>query len=192
MKNIVVAMTGASGAIYGIRLLEEIGKSRDWETHLIISRWAEETIRLETDYSVDQVTGLADRSYDENDLAAPISSGSFPTEAMVIVPASMKTLAAIACGFDSTLIVRAADVAIKEKRQLIVVPREAPLSVIHLRNLTTLASAGVSVVPPVPGFYSKPETIDDIINHTVGKILDQLKIPHSLYTRWGDGSDARR
>jgi 4-hydroxy-3-polyprenylbenzoate decarboxylase len=104
----------------------------------------------------------------------------------------MKTLAAIACGFDSTLIVRAADVAIKEKRQLIVVPREAPLSVIHLRNLTTLASAGVSVVPPVPGFYSKPETIDDIINHTVGKILDQLKIPHSLYTRWGDGSDARR
>jgi len=184
MKRIVVALTGASGAIYGIRLLEELKSSGNAEIHLIISAWAEQTIRLETDTTPEQVAGLADTTYAESDLAAPISSGSFPTAAMVVAPASMKTVAAIACGLTDNLIVRAADVAIKERRPLILVPRETPLSPIHLENLAKLSRLGVTILPPMPGFYSRPRTIEDLVNHTVGKILDQLGIDHRLYARW--------
>jgi polyprenyl P-hydroxybenzoate/phenylacrylic acid decarboxylase-like protein len=184
MRRILTALTGASGAIYGIRSLEELRRNPDIETHLILSRWAEETILSETHYSLAQVKGLSDVVYEEDDMAAAVSSGSFPVSAMLIVPASMKTAAAIAHGLADNLINRAADVCLKEGRRLILVPRETPLNLIHLQNLTNLAMAGALILPPIPGFYAKPRTIEDIVNHTVGKILDQLAIEHSLFRRW--------
>ncbi len=184
MRRILTALTGASGAIYGIRTLEELRRSPDIETHLILSRWAEETISSETDYSIAQVKGLADTVYEENDMAAAVASGSFPISAMLVVPASMKTVAAIAHGLADKLITRTADVCLKEGRRLILVPRETPFNLIHLQNLTNLAMAGALILPPIPGFYSKPKTIEDIVNHTVGKLLDQLGIEHSLFDRW--------
>jgi 4-hydroxy-3-polyprenylbenzoate decarboxylase len=184
-NNLVIAISGASGAIYGIRLLEVLKDIPGIHTHLVISNWARKTIAIETDYSVSDVLSLGDTVYEENDMAAAISSGSYPVRGMVVVPASMKTVAGIACGFGTNLIIRAADVSLKENRRLVLVPRESPLNAIHLENLLKLARLGVTILPAVPGFYTKPESIEDIVNHTVGKILDQFDIPHNLFRPWG-------
>lgn len=184
IKNLIIAVTGASGAVYGIRMLEVLNDQPEISTHLIVSDWARETIRIETDYTLDDVLSLADYVYDENNMAAAVSSGSFKAQGMVILPASMKTVSGIACGFTANLIIRAADVAIKENRKLILVPRETPLNAIHLENLLKLSRLGVTILPAVPGFYTRPKSIEDIVDHTIGKILDQLGLKHSLFQPW--------
>ncbi len=181
--RIVVALTGASGQIYGIRLLEYLSKT-DVETHLIISPPAKENIEIETDYSLDYVESLADFCYDHMDFTAPIASGSFKHDGMVVIPCSIKTASAIANSFSYNLIIRAADVTLKERRKLVLVVRETPLHSGHLRMLTQLSDLGAIVFPPVPAFYSKPKTIDDIVNHTVGRVLDLLGIENDLYKPW--------
>jgi len=181
--RIVVAITGASGAIYGITLLEELEKRR-LETHLIISTWGKKIIELETTHSITYLTEKANFSYGDEEMAAPPASGSFLHQGMVIAPCSMKTLAAIAHGWAESLITRAADVAIKEKRPLIVLPRETPFSPIHLENMLKLARLGVTIMPPVPAFYARPETIQDLVNQTVGRVLDLLTLENNLVRRW--------
>jgi 4-hydroxy-3-polyprenylbenzoate decarboxylase len=183
VKRIIVAISGASGAIFGIRLLEALQKE-GIETHLIISRWARETIREETSYSIEDVKTLARYSYDVDDLTAPLSSGTFLTDGMVVIPCSMKTLSAIACGYIDNLIARTADITIKESRRLVIVPRETPLNAIHLENMLKLSRLGVIILPPMPAFYTKPSTIEDLIKHTIGKVLDQLRIDNNYYKRW--------
>ncbi len=183
MKRLIVAVSGASGAIYGIRLLETLSKEKV-ETHLILSKWAHATIKTETDYTVEEIKKKANYSYDGEDLASSISSGSFLFQGMVIIPCSMKTLAAVARGYSDNLITRAADISIKEGRKLILVPRETPLNAIHLENMLKLSRLGVVILPPMPAFYIKPSDIDDLINHTIGKILDHLNIDNNLYQRW--------
>jgi len=181
--KIIVGISGASGAIYAIRLLEEL-RTREIETHVVVSRWGEVTITEETDYTVEQVKSLATKVYREDDLAAVLSSGSFRNNGMVVVPCSMKTLSGIANGYADDLMTRAADVAIKENRKLILMVRETPLNPIHLENMLKLSRLGVTIMPPVPAFYSLPKSIDDIINHTVGRILDQLGLENQLFRRW--------
>ncbi|AKX92923.1 UbiX family flavin prenyltransferase [Neomoorella thermoacetica] len=182
--KLVVAVTGATGAVYAVRLLEAL-RATGSEVHLVLSRWAGETLRLETDTTVDTLRGLATRCYQENDLAAPVASGSFQHQGMVVVPCSMKTLAGIAHGYAANLIMRAADVTIKEGRKLILVPRETPLSPIHLENMLTLARLGVVIMPPMPAFYYRPRTVDDVVNHLVARILDHLGLEQDLVPRWG-------
>lgn len=183
MFKLVLAITGASGAIYGIKLLEEAQKNKV-ETHLVISRWAKETIETETSYRVEQVKQMSSFCYEEDNLAAPISSGSFKWDGMVVAPCSMKTLSGIANGYTEGLIIRAADVAIKEKRPLVLLPRETPLNPIHLENMLKLARLGVSIMPPMPAFYSRPETIDDVVNQTIGRVMDQFGLENTLVKRW--------
>lgn len=183
-KRLIVGITGASGAILGIELLKAMRLYKDWETELILSRGAEATIAVETDYNVEEIKKLATRSYDNDNLGASIASGTYETQAMVIIPCSMKTAAGVAVGYSDNLLLRAADVTIKEGRQLIIVPRETPLSPIHLRNLLTLAELGVQVIPPLVAYYHKPETIDDHHRQLVGRILDNLQIKHPDYKRW--------
>jgi 4-hydroxy-3-polyprenylbenzoate decarboxylase len=183
--RLVVGITGASGAIYGIRLLEAL-KKYGVETYLIMTRWAEETIRIETDYAPDYVRSLAYRVLDNNDLGAPVSSGSFRTGGMIIAPCSMKTLAGIATGYTENLMVRAADVCLKERRPLLLLTRETPLNMIHLENMLKLSRAGAVIMPPVPAFYNRPQTIDDLVEHTVGRLLDSVGIANDgLFKRWG-------
>ncbi|MCI1935623.1 MAG: UbiX family flavin prenyltransferase [Bifidobacteriaceae bacterium] len=192
MKRIVVGISGASGTIYGVRLLEALHADPDVEVHLVMSKWAKVNLSVELpDYTLDRVKALADVVDDANDMGATISSGSFRHDGMVIVPASMKTVAAIATGLGDNLIARAADVTLKEHRQLIVVPRESPFSQIHLQNMLTLARMGVEIIPPIPAFYNQPKTVDDIVNHTVMKLLDRLGIDNSLSPRW-EGFEAAR
>jgi flavin prenyltransferase len=181
--RLVVGITGASGAIYGIRLLERL-RELDVETHLVVTSWARVTIEHETGYTLAQAKALADVTYGEGDQAAAISSGSFLTHGMVVAPCSTKTLAAIANGFSHNLVARAADVTLKERRRLVLVVRESPLSAIHLRNMLTLAEMGVSICPPVPAFYNKPASIDDIVDQTVVRVLDQLELNVSTPARW--------
>ncbi|RPJ31595.1 MAG: UbiX family flavin prenyltransferase [Nitrosopumilales archaeon] len=183
--KIVIGFSGASGIIYGIRLLE-ILHSINIQTYLIISEWAKKNIEIETDKSLEYVKSLSSVNYDNFKLDASVSSGSFLHDGMVIVPCSMKSLSSIANGYDDTLISRAASVTLKESRKLIIVPRETPLSRIHLENMIKLQEAGAIILPAMPGFYHNPSTIDEIINHLVGKILDQLKIEHDLFKRWKD------
>ena len=183
--KIVVGFSGASGIIYGIRLLE-ILHSINIQTYLIISEWAKKNIEIETDKTLEYVKSLSSVNYDNFKLDASISSGSFLHDGMVIVPCSMKSLSSIANGYDDTLISRAASVTLKESRKLVIVPRETPLSRIHLENMIKLQEAGAIILPAMPGFYHKPSTIDEIIDHLVGKILDQLKIEHDLFKRWKD------
>ena len=183
--RIVVAISGASGAIYGIKLLEALNKARV-ETNLILSDWGKKTIALETDYRVEDVIEMADCYYDLNNLGAAVSSGSFRHQGMVIAPCSMKTLAGIATGMENNLIIRAAGVTLKEQRKLILQPRETPLTAIHLENMLKLARIGVTMMPPVPALYNKPATIEQIINHTVARVLDHLQIENELTTRWGE------
>lgn len=183
--KIVIGFSGASGIIYGIRLLE-ILHSINIQTYLIISEWAKKNIEIETDKSLEYVKSLSSVNYDNFKLDASVSSGSFLHDGMVIVPCSMKSLSSIANGYDDTLISRAASVTLKESRKLIIVPRETPLSRIHLENMIKLQEAGAIILPAMPGFYHKPLTIDEIVDHLVGKILDQLKIEHDLFKRWKD------
>jgi 4-hydroxy-3-polyprenylbenzoate decarboxylase len=178
-------MSGSSGVIYGVRLLEVMSGIKDIETHLVMSTAAAQTIALETDHKPRDVEKLATRAYKISDIAAALSSGSFLTEAMVIVPCSMKTVSAVAYGYDENLLARAADVTLKERRRLIVCPRETPLHVGHLRALTQLAEIGATVVPLMPAFYGRPKTIEELIDHQVGRLLDLLGIEtEGLTRRW--------
>jgi 4-hydroxy-3-polyprenylbenzoate decarboxylase len=183
--KLVIGITGSTGVIYGIRLLE-ILKELGHETHLILSEWAAKCILMETTFSIDYVKSLATHFSDEKNMAASVSSGTHKTDGMIVAPCSMKTLSAIANGFDDTLITRSAGVTIKESRKLILMTRETPFSAIHLENMLKLSRLGVVILPPVTEFYTKPKTLDDIINHGVGKCLDQFGIEHNLYTRWGN------
>ena len=183
--KIVIGFSGASGIIYGIRLLE-ILHSINIQTYLIISEWAKKNIEIETDKTLEYVKSLSSVNYENFKLDASVSSGSFLHDGMVIVPCSMKSLSSIANGYDDTLISRAASVTLKESRKIIIVPRETPLSRIHLENMVKLQEAGAIILPAMPGFYHKPSTIEEIIDHLVGKILDQLNIKHDLFKRWKD------
>ncbi|MDR3562250.1 MAG: UbiX family flavin prenyltransferase [Negativicutes bacterium] len=182
--KVVVGVTGASGIIYAIRLLEVL-QQQDVEVHLVFSEWAGHNLSYETNKSLAEIQALARHFYNNGELAAPIASGSFRMDAMVVVPCSMKSLAAIAHGFSDSLIVRAADVMLKERRKLILVPRESPLSVIHLGNMLAVAQAGAVILPPMPAFYGRPQTLDDVIDQTVARILDQLGLDNELSYRWG-------
>ncbi|MCF6161188.1 MULTISPECIES: UbiX family flavin prenyltransferase [Furfurilactobacillus] len=184
MKRIVIGITGASGTIYAIALLKALKQYADVETHLVMSTWAKKNLELETDLSLSEVQHLADYTYNINDQGAAIASGSFLHDGMVIVPASMKTIAGIAFGYGDNLIARAADVTMKEQRKLIIVPRETPLSAIHLENMTKLARLGVQMIPPIPAFYNHPKTIQDLIDHQTMKLLDALHIANNVDQRW--------
>jgi 4-hydroxy-3-polyprenylbenzoate decarboxylase len=186
--RIIVGITGASGAIYGIRLLERL-RELEVETHLVATSWARVTIEHETSYSFSQVKALADVTYGEGDQAAALSSGSFLTHGMVIAPCSTKTLGAIANGFAYNLVCRAADVTLKERRRLVLAVRETPLHSVHLRNMLTLADMGVSICPPMPAFYNKPASVDDIVDQTVLRLLDQFDFHLPSSARWMGLSD---
>jgi 4-hydroxy-3-polyprenylbenzoate decarboxylase len=182
-KRLIVAITGATGAILGIRALKVLSEM-GVETHLILSRWAKATISLETDLKPEEVQRMASRCHSAEDMAATISSGSVWTDGMLVIPCSMRTLSGIRHGFGDSLVTRAADVVIKERRRLVLVPREMPLSEIHLENMLALARMGVSIVPPMPAFYNKPESVDDIVDHIVARALDQLGIEVPSAKRW--------
>ena len=183
-KRLVVAMSGASGVIYGIRLLE-LMKDMPYETHLVISQAAKLNIEIETSYKPNDVEAMADFSYNYRDMAASLASGSFLTEGMVVIPCTIKTLSGIANSYTDNLLVRAADVTLKEKRKLVLVVRETPLHMGHLRLMTLAAEMGAHILPPVPSFYHHPKTIQDIIDQTIGKVFDYLGIEHELFKRWG-------
>ncbi len=193
MKKIIVGISGASGIIYGVRLLEVLRDVPAVETHLVMSSSGGTTLRLETDFTVEQVNALADVTYRFKDIAATISSGSFKTNGMVVIPCSMKTLAGIANSFSDNLLLRAADVVLKDRRRLVLVPRETPLHLGHLRLMTAVTEIGAIVAPPMPAFYHRPQTIDDIVNQTVNRVLDLLDIelPADLFTRWQGGQAAQ-
>lgn len=190
-KRIVVGVSGASGVIHGIRLLQVLQPEAGVETHLILSNAAKRTIVLETDWSVADVEALADRNYRANDIAAAVASGSFKTYGMVVVPCSMKTLSGIANSYADTLLIRAAEVVLKERRRLVLVPRETPLHLGHLRLLVKAAENGAVIMPPMPAFYHRPESVEDVIDQTVNRILDMLgiELEHDLFRRW-DGAGA--
>lgn len=181
--RLVIGITGASGAILGIRTLE-ILKALSVETHLVMSRWARTTIAHETGYRVEQVEGLASYVHHGDNQAAPISSGSFRTDGMIVAPCSMKTLAAIRIGYSDTLICRAADVTLKERRKLVLMARESPFGEIHLENMLALTRMGAVIFPPMPAFYSVPKTIDDMVNYMVGRVLDQFGLETPDLSRW--------
>ena len=183
--RIIVGIAGASGSIYGIRLLEVLNNFKNVETHLIISEAAKKNIQLETNWKVEEIEALANHVYDNHDLAAPVSSGSFRTEGMIIAPCSVKTLSGLANSFTTNLLIRTGDVSLKEKRKVIILFRETPLHLGHFRLLTQLAEIGAIIMPPVPAFYHHPKTIQDIIDHTIGKVLDQFGLEHQLFKRWG-------
>ena len=182
-RRLIVGITGASGTIYGIRLLERL-RALDVESHLILSRWGARTLLHETSYTVEQVQQLATRTYAQGDQGAAVSSGSFVTMGMIVLPCSMRTLGTIAHGVGETLIPRAADVVLKERRRLVLGIREAPLHEIHLENMLKLARMGVSICPPTPAFYNQPQSIDDIVDYSVTRLLDQLGIHAIRAARW--------
>lgn len=184
MKRLIVGISGATGAIYGIRLLQALSRA-NVETHLLITEVAEKTILMETDWKVDKVKSLAGVVYDIKDVGADIASGSFRTDGMVVIPCSIKSLSAIANSFNVNLLIRAADVTLKEKRKLVLAVRETPLHKGHLNLMMNLADSGAIILPPIPAFYFHPKTMDDLINHTVGKVLDLFHIEHDLFARWG-------
>jgi 4-hydroxy-3-polyprenylbenzoate decarboxylase len=183
MRRLIVGMTGSTGAIFGIRMLEAL-KHSDVESHLIISKWAQRTIEHETRYTVEQVRSLATVVHSQGDMGASISSGSFLTEGMVVIPCSMRTLGGIANGYGEHLVHRAADVILKERRKLVLVARETPLSEVHLENMLKLARMGVIMLPPMPAFYNRPQTVDDVIDHIVARVLDQFGIAAPFAKRW--------
>ncbi|GAA4238465.1 non-oxidative hydroxyarylic acid decarboxylases subunit B [Actinomadura meridiana] len=181
--RLVVGITGATGTVIGVRILSML-RELGVETHLILSRWGRATLETETDLNVSDVYALADHVHGAGDVAAPISSGSFRTDGMIIAPCSMKTLAAVRTGYGEGLIARAADVTLKEHRKLVLVPRELPLSEIHLDNMLTLARMGTVIAPPVPAFYNRPTTIDDIVDHIAVRVLDQFDLEPPTARRW--------
>jgi flavin prenyltransferase len=187
-RRLVVGITGSTGAAYGIRLLEVLRKAPDVETHLVISGPGKRTIVEETAYSVRQVQGLADEVYEDGDIGASIASGSFRTDGMVIAPCSMKTASALAHCYGSTLVARAGDVTLKEGRPLVVLARETPLHVGHLRVLLALAEMGAVVMPPMPAFYLRPTTVAEIVDHTVARVLDRLGVAQTLVPEWTGGA----
>lgn len=182
-RRLIVAITGATGSIYGVRLLQVL-QGTDVETHLIVSRWGARTLIHETPHTLDDVRRLATRSYAEGDQGAALSSGSFVTIGMVVIPCSMKSLSAIAHGQGDELVARAADVVLKERRRLVLSVREAPLNDIHLENMLKLSRMGVVISPPVPAFYNRPQSIDDVVNHTVNRVLDLFDIHLDVAERW--------
>ncbi len=181
--RLIVGITGASGAIFGIRTLEAL-RALNIESHLILSRWARVTITHETDYSVEQVEQLATVVYHQENQAAPVSSGSFRTDGMIVAPCSMKTLAAIRSGYGDTLLCRAADVILKERRRLVLLARESPFNEIHLENMLALARMGVTIFPPVPAFYSRPQSVGELVDYIVGRTLDQFELTMPGLPRW--------
>lgn len=183
--RLIIGISGASGIIYGIRLLE-ILRDSPFETHLVMSQSAEITLAYESDLKVADVKELADFVYTNGDIGAAISSGSFHTAGMVVAPCSIRSASEIATGVTSTLLTRAADVVLKERRRLVLMVRESPLHTGHLRTLTHLSEIGAIIAPPVPAFYSKPEAVDDIVNHTVGRVLDMFDVDAGLVKRWGE------
>lgn len=188
-RRLIIGISGASGAIYGIRLLQ-ILQETDVETHLILTKPAKITISHETDLKISAVTALADVCHDDDNIAAPVASGSFGTHGMIIAPCSMRSAAEIAHGTTTTLLTRAADVVLKEQRRLVIMARETPLHLGHLRTLTALAEMGAVVAPPMPAFYAKPESISDLVDHSVGRVLDLFGIDAGIVRRWGE--DASR
>jgi len=182
--RLVVGMTGSSGIVYGVRMLEVL-KRCNVDVHLIMTEWAKKCLALETDFDLNHVKSLADSHSEDSNMAASVSSGTYKTDGMVIIPCSMKTLSSIANGYEETLVARAAGVTIKESRKLVIVPRETPLTSIHLENMLKLARTGAVILPAMPGFYNRPKNVDDLINHVVGKCLDQFDIEHDLFKRWG-------
>jgi 4-hydroxy-3-polyprenylbenzoate decarboxylase len=184
VKKLIVGISGATGAIYGIRLLEVLSKS-DVETHLVITEAAQKTILMETSLKVEDVKSLAKVSYDIKNLGADISSGSFLSEGMVIIPCSIKSLSGLANSFNENLLIRTADVTLKERKKLVLVVRETPLHLGHIELMLQASRMGAILLPPVPAFYFYPKTIDDLINHTIGKVLDLFGINHHLFNRWG-------
>lgn len=191
MKRLIVGMSGATGAIFGVRLLQAL-KGTDVETHLVLSKWAQQTIEHETEFNVQNVRDLASVVYEQGNMGAAISSGSFLTEGMVIMPCSVRTLASIAHGAGDNLLHRAADVILKERRRLVLVVRETPLSDIHLENMLKLSRMGVTITPPVPAFYNHPQTLDDMVNHIVARVLDQFNIPADFARRWSGQMRAKK
>ncbi|MGD9174734.1 MAG: UbiX family flavin prenyltransferase [Desulfobacterales bacterium] len=190
-KRIVIGISGASGVTYGVRLLEVL-RQTDYETHLIISNAGRLNIEIETSCKPAEVEAMADVVYDHKDMAASLASGSFLTEGMVVVPCTIKSLSGIANSYNENLLVRTADVTLKEKRKLVLVVRETPLHVGHLRLMTLAAEMGAHILPPVPSFYHQPETIEDIIDQTIGKIFDYMGIEHNLFKRWGENNQIEK
>jgi 4-hydroxy-3-polyprenylbenzoate decarboxylase len=184
MMDLIIGITGASGVIYGIRLLEILSEVKDVKTHLIISEAAEITLKSETDRSPEDIRQLADYSYGIGVISAPISSGSFRTDGMIIAPCTIKTMSAISSSYNENLMVRAGDVTLKERRKLVLVVRESPLHLGHLRHMERLTEMGAVILPPVPAFYTQPQSIQDIVDYTVGKMLDIFDIEHNLFKRW--------
>jgi len=186
MRKLIVGISGATGAIYGVRILEVLAGMKDVETHLVLTRAGKMTIQVETTHSVKEVEAMADVVHDINNVGASISSGSFRTEGMVIAPCSMKSMGGIAHSVGGDLLVRAADVVLKERKKLVLLARETPLHLGHLESMVTLTRMGAVIFPPVPAFYHRPKTLDDVINQTVTRVLDQFDIDVNLFERWSD------
>lgn len=183
--KIIVGISGGSGAIYALAILKAL-KDLGIETHLVVSNMGEYVVNHECGIDLDELKNMADFYYENYNLSAPIASGSFKTDGMIVVPCSMKTLASIACGFSDSLLTRASDVCIKDKRKLVIMPRETPLSSIHLENMLKLSNLGVIIMPPTPGFYNNPQDLSDIVTSIVGRCIDQFDIDHDLLKRWGE------
>jgi 4-hydroxy-3-polyprenylbenzoate decarboxylase len=188
--RLIIGISGASGAIYGVRLLETLRDQDDVETHLVMSSTGRMNIQIETDWKIKDVEELADVVHRNNDVGAMIASGSFQSDGMIVAPCSMKTLSAIVHSYADNLLCRAADVMLKERKQLILVPRESPLHSGHCRLLYRAARMGIAIAPPMPAFYNRPQSVDDIVNHTVGRLLDLLGLESGLVKRWSGVSDA--
>jgi 4-hydroxy-3-polyprenylbenzoate decarboxylase len=189
---LIIGITGATGVIYGIRLLEVLSRVKGVETHLIISDAAEENIKYETNWKVEDINALANFHYDVNDTGACLASGSFKSAGMIIAPCTIKTMSALANSYSDTLLTRAGDVTLKERRKLVLLVRETPFHIGHLRNMERLSEMGAIIMPPVPAFYHKPKTIQDIIDHTIGKTLDIFGIEHNLFQRWSGPQVGKR
>lgn len=184
MKRLIVGISGATGAIFGIRMVEILSKDPEVEVHLVVTEAGAQTIEEETEWNLEEVTRLCDYTYEISDIGASISSGSFHHDGMVIAPCSIKTMSMISNSINSNLLVRAADVTLKERRKLVLLVREAPFHLGHLRLMANLAEIGAIIHPPVPAFYCKPKSVDDLVNHTVGRVLDHFGINHDLFERW--------
>jgi 4-hydroxy-3-polyprenylbenzoate decarboxylase len=191
-QRLIVGISGASGVIYGIRLLEVLVNRRGIETHLILTKPAERTIIEETDWSVEEVKALATVTHSPSDIGASIASGSFQTAGMVVIPCSVHSVSAIAYCLGDNLLTRAADVTLKERRKLVLVVRETPFHRGHLKSMLEATEAGAIILPPIPAFYARPKTLDDVINHTVGRVLDHFGITHHLVERWGESPAKKR
>ena len=189
--RLIVGLSGASGVIYGIRFLQILRK-KNIKTDLVMTNAAARVIENETDLEVSAVLSLATRVHDIKNLESPIASGGIRNQGMAVIPCSMKTIAGIACGYTDNLLLRAADVTLKERRKLVLVPRETPLNTIHLRNMLSLAKAGAVILPAMPAYYHKPDSLDDLVDHVVGKVLDAFNVDHRLYARWNGGQSAKQ